>query len=57
LRPDGLFVMVNHGAQEAEQAAMLCSAAGLRRVFRFAEPGRFSGHRGSPAVLSCWTRS
>jgi SAM-dependent methyltransferase len=57
LRPDGLFVMVNHGAEEAALAGALCSAAGLRRSFQFAEPGWFSGHRGSPAVLSCWARS
>jgi hypothetical protein len=52
----GLFVMVNHGVAEAESAEKLCVAAGLARLLRFAEPGVFSSHRGSPAVLSCWTR-
>ena len=57
LRPGGVFVMVNHGLREAEVAEKLCVAAGLGRLFRFADPGVFSGHRVSPAVLSCWTRT
>jgi hypothetical protein len=52
----GLFVMVNHGTVEAELAKKLCIAAGLRCLFRFAEPGVLSSHRTHPAVLSCWTR-
>lgn len=54
LRPDGIFVMVNHGAVEADRAEKLCTAAHLRQVFRFAEPGVFSAHRGSVAILSIW---
>lgn len=54
LRRGGLFVMVNHGMAEAEVAEKLCVAAGLACLFRFADPGMFSSHRASPAVLSCW---
>jgi hypothetical protein len=56
LRPDGLFVMINHGEAEARLAAALCDAAGLRREFTFAEAGVLSGHRQAPAVVSCWAR-
>jgi hypothetical protein len=56
LRAGGLFVMVNHGTAEAYSAEQLCIATGLRRLFRFDEPGPLSSHRASPAVLSCWTR-
>lgn len=56
LGPAGVLVMVNHGCEEADLAAELCSAAGLRHVSRFAERGLFSTHRGRPAILSCWTR-
>jgi hypothetical protein len=57
LRTGGLFVMVNHGPVEAELAEALCVAIGLHRLFRLDEPGVFSRHRSSPAVLSCWARS
>ncbi len=56
LNPDGMLVMVNHGCAEADLAAKLCAAAGLRRLSGFAEPGVFSAHRGRPAVLSWWAR-
>jgi len=56
LGPAGVLVMVNHGREEADLANRLCVAAQLRCLFRFAEPGLLSAHRGRPAVLSCWTR-
>ena len=56
LSPAGVLVMVNHGREEADLATRLCIAADLRCLFRFAEPGLLSAHRGRPAVLSCWTR-
>lgn len=56
LRPGGLFVMVNHGATEAGIAQKLCNAAGLRRLFRFGEPGILSAHRGIPPIVSIWGR-
>jgi hypothetical protein len=34
LRPDGLFVMINHGIEEAAVAAELCIAARLRPIWR-----------------------
>ncbi|HWJ36088.1 MAG TPA: hypothetical protein VNR70_12520 [Steroidobacteraceae bacterium] len=57
LRPAGVFLMVNHGIQEADIADDLCTAAGLRRSFRFAEPGVLSIHRRRAAVVSGWTRT
>jgi len=56
LRPGGLLVMINHGRQEASLAQVLCAAAGLKCVSQMAEPGILSAHRGSPAILSCWSR-
>jgi hypothetical protein len=56
LRPEGLLVVVNHGAAETAIARKLCDAAGLTPLSSFAEPGAFSAHRASPAQLSCWTR-
>ena len=57
LSPDGLFIMVNHGAAEAEVAARLCSAAGMHRDFQSADVGVLSSHRGRPALLSVWRRA
>jgi SAM-dependent methyltransferase len=57
LRPDGLFVMVNHGPHEAAEAEKLCEATGMRCRFRFAEPGPLSRHRHNVAMLSIWQRS
>jgi SAM-dependent methyltransferase len=54
LRPGGLFVMVNHGWEEAALAHDLCAAAGLWQVSSYGAPGVLSGHRALPAVLSRW---
>jgi hypothetical protein len=54
LRDSGLFVMVNHGLEEAKAAADWCVAAGFKRHFRSDDAGVLSAHRLSPAVLSCW---
>jgi len=56
LRPDGWFLLVNHGAHEAAVAQKLCEATGMRCRFRFAEPGILSGHRHNPAMVSIWQR-
>jgi SAM-dependent methyltransferase len=57
LKPDGLFVMVNHGPQEAALAESLCTAAGLRPSSRWGETGAFSQHRLRLPLLSCWRHS
>jgi hypothetical protein len=57
LKPDGLFVMINHGLQEATLAEQLCAAAGLHLVSRHAEAGLFSSQRHRPPLLSCWGHS
>jgi len=54
LRPGGLFVMVNHGPDEAALAAELCNAAGLMRRASWTQPGVLSGYRARPPVVSCW---
>jgi len=54
LRPEGLFVMINHGPREAAVAGDLCIAAGMRRLGAAQESGVLSGHRLEPAVLSYW---
>jgi hypothetical protein len=54
LRQNGLFVMVNHGPSEADLAAERCSAAGLRWVGRWQDPGALSSYRLAPPVLSWW---
>jgi hypothetical protein len=56
LRPEGVFVMVNHGWEEAALAADLCVAAGLERLGRHGDVGALSRHRARPAVLSRWRR-
>ena len=56
LGPKGLFLMVNHGATEAELAARWCDAAGLRLAGQWTEPGPLNTHRLSPPVLSWWQR-
>jgi hypothetical protein len=56
LSPGGLFVMVNHGRREAGIGADFCRAIGLERVCVSAHAGVLSGHRLSPAILSCWRR-
>jgi hypothetical protein len=57
LRPKGLLVLVSHGVAEAATGRLLCKAAGLSLLSTFADVGAFSGHRVSPAVVSCWTRA
>src|SRR6202166_3104778 len=57
LRPNGLLVLVNHGAAEAAIARLLCAAAGLTPLWSFVGPGALSAHRASPATVSCWTRT
>jgi SAM-dependent methyltransferase len=54
LKPEGLFIMVNHGPKEAAMAEQLCGAAGLRLVDRWGEAGILSGHRLRVPLLSCW---
>ena len=54
LRPGGLFMMVNHGLEEAALAEELCTAAGLLRSASWTQPGILSGYRARPPVLSCW---
>lgn len=54
LNADGMFVMVNHGSEEAARAAALCDAAGLRRLCEFVHCGALSAYRPVPPVLSCW---
>ncbi len=58
LRPDGLFVMINHGIGEAALAAELCIAARLRPIWRgfqsSSDPSLVWGNRAVPAILSCW---
>ena len=53
LRADGGFLMVNHGAAEAQIAADLCEAAGLLRVWRWSEPEPLRA-RLEPPTLSYW---
>ncbi len=54
LKQDGLFVMVNHGLSEADLAAERCSAAGLRPLGRWYDPGPLGAYRLAPPVLSWW---
>jgi len=56
LCPGGLFVMVNHGADEALVAQKFCEASGLRCRFRLTECGVLSRQRQNPAILSIWER-
>jgi hypothetical protein len=56
LQPGGVFVMVNHGPQEALAAEMFCTAAGLRRIAPGSAGGVLSRRRGLPPMLSCWQR-
>jgi SAM-dependent methyltransferase len=54
LKPQGLFVMVNHGPKEAASAERLCSAAGLRAAGRWGDAGILSAHRLRAPLLSWW---
>lgn len=57
LRPGGCFVMVNHGAEEAELAHRLCVAAGFRLNFRQSTPSPLSRGRAAAPVVSSWRPS
>jgi SAM-dependent methyltransferase len=57
LKPGGLFVMINHGLEEATLAEQWCTAAGMHVVGRHGEAGVFSGGRHRPPLLSCWRHS
>ena len=54
LAAGGLFIMVNHGPEEARTAESLCIAAGMERVFGEAIGGALSAYRALPPVLSIW---
>jgi len=54
LRARGVFLMVNHGPDEARIAAEYCSAAGLRQVGGVTGSDLLSEHRLQPVVASCW---
>jgi SAM-dependent methyltransferase len=57
LKAGGLFVMVNHGRQEAALAERLCVAAGLCLVGRLSDAGLLSSRRLAPPHLSAWRHS
>jgi hypothetical protein len=56
LRPEGQFVMVNHGSTEADEAARICMDAGLKRRFAQQPGSPLSRYRVLPPILSCWGR-
>ena len=56
LSPDGVFVMVNHGPNEALLAGRACAAGGLRRLATLTDLGPFSAYRRQPPLLSVWHR-
>ena len=53
VRTSGAFVMINHGMGEAEIAAALCAAAGLRRRWLWVEPDALLP-RPLPPAISYW---
>ena len=55
LRSGGLFLMVNHGPDEASQASRYCDAACLALVTRLDQAGSLSAYRAKPALVSVWT--
>jgi SAM-dependent methyltransferase len=56
LQPGGIFLMVNHGLDEAAVADPLCVATGLTRIARWtALPATFRRRRPLPPVVSFWT--
>lgn len=58
LTPGGLFLMVNHGPAEAEQAHGLCEAVGLNSIWRGAVISPLSAsERLEPPWVSFWQRS
>jgi SAM-dependent methyltransferase len=54
LRPGGVFLMVNHGAEEAAVAEALCTATGMAPIARYQESGVLSRRRPLCPVVSCW---
>ena len=57
LKPDGVFVMINHGAREAELAYPLCVAAGLERLWYAAPTSPLNRDRPMVPVVSSWRRA
>lgn len=56
LKNDGLFVMINHGPDEAALAGGYCGAAGLRPVGLWQDSGALSRYRSAPPVLTWWLK-
>lgn len=56
LKPEGCFVMVNHGAEEAQAATKLCIAAGLQLDWVQSTPSVLSRRRPLAPVVSAWHR-
>jgi SAM-dependent methyltransferase len=56
LNPGGLFLMVNHGPEEADLAGGLCVAAGLAGGWRGTASCGLSRYREATPVVSCWMR-
>jgi SAM-dependent methyltransferase len=54
LKPNGSFVMVNHGPGEAQLAHECCNAAGLTSYGQFTHASPLSRHRAVPPVMSLW---
>jgi SAM-dependent methyltransferase len=57
LKPNGIFVMINHGREEALLAHRLCVAAGLELAWQEGAPAPLSQGRMLPPVVSSWRRS
>lgn len=56
LSPGGLFVMINHGVEEAGLGGQLCIAADLENVWQGAPSSPLSRDRGMSPVVSVWRR-
>jgi hypothetical protein len=54
LAPGGLFIMINHGFEEAALGSELCDAAGFERVWKAAQPSTLNRERGKPPIVSGW---
>lgn len=54
LCPGGVFIMINHGLEEAREASALCLAAGMQAAGELIVTGPLMSHRLQPAVASCW---
>jgi hypothetical protein len=54
LNEGGMFLMVNHGRDEADLAAQLCVAAGLAPVWSATATGVLCRYREAAPVVSCW---